>query len=116
MLHMRWALTPDEAANFFPRAFGAEPDPRRPPGSFDPRWRSADAVGLALGICEDRGFDRLSLLADALMNAGFDDEQVLAHCRADGKHVRGCWVVDLVLTRESRPSHAGARDTGRDIG
>ena len=68
--------------------------------AFDPRWRTADAVGLARGIYEDRAFDRLPLLADALMDAGCDAEQLLAHCRSDGPHVRGCWAVDLVLDKE----------------
>jgi hypothetical protein len=70
------------------------------PVAFDPRWRTADAVGLARGIYEDRAFDRLPLLADALMDAGCADEQVLGHCPSDGPHVRGCWVVDLVLGKE----------------
>jgi hypothetical protein len=70
------------------------------PVAFDPRWRTADAVGLARGIYEDRAFDRLPLLADALMDAGCADEQVLSHCRSEGPHVRGCWVVDLVLGKE----------------
>jgi hypothetical protein len=67
------------------------------PVAFDPRWRTADTVGLARGIYDERAFDRLPLLADALMDAGCADEQVLGHCRSEGPHVRGCWVVDLVL-------------------
>jgi hypothetical protein len=70
------------------------------PVTFDPRWRSADTVALARGIYEDRAFDRLLLLADALMDAGCDDEQVIGHCRSEGPHVRGCWVVDSVLGKE----------------
>jgi hypothetical protein len=70
------------------------------PVVFDPKWRTEDALGLSCGIYEDRAFDRLPLLADALMDAGCDDEQVLGHCRSDGPHVRGCWVVDLVLGKE----------------
>jgi hypothetical protein len=70
---------------------------RRP--TMKPDWRSADVVGLALGIDADGAYDRLPLLADALMDAGCDDEHLLPHARADG-HVRGCWLVDLVLGRE----------------
>jgi hypothetical protein len=70
------------------------------PAAVDPRWRTADAVGLARAIYEDRAFDRLPILADALTDAGCDDEQILAHCRSSGPHVRGCWVVDLVLGKE----------------
>src|SRR5206468_2781034 len=55
-------------------------NPFRPAG-FDPAWASADAVGLARGIYEDGAFDRLPLLADALMDAGCDQEDILAHCR-----------------------------------
>jgi hypothetical protein len=67
------------------------------PVAFDPRWRSADVVGLATGIYEDRAFDRLPLLGDALMDAGCAEEAILTHCRSEGPHVRGCWLVDLVL-------------------
>jgi hypothetical protein len=74
-------------------------DPVRPV-AFDPRWRTADAVGLARAIYEDRAFDRLPLLADALMDAGCEEEQVLGHCRGEGPHVRGCWVVDLILGKD----------------
>jgi hypothetical protein len=42
----------------------------------------------------------MPLLGDALLDAGYDDEEVMAHCRADGEHVRGCWVVDLLLGKE----------------
>jgi hypothetical protein len=67
------------------------------PAAFDTRWRTADVLDLARGVYEDRAFDRLPPLADALMDAGCDSEDILAHCRSGGPHVRGCWVVDLVL-------------------
>jgi hypothetical protein len=56
--------------------------------------------GLAEGIYADRAFDRLPILADALEEAGCTDAEVLAHCRGPGPHVRGCWVVDLILGKE----------------
>jgi hypothetical protein len=70
------------------------------PVAFNPRWRTADVLGLARGIYEERAFDRLPLLADALMDAGCDPDDILTHCRSEGPHVRGCWVVDLVLGKE----------------
>jgi hypothetical protein len=70
------------------------------PVAFDPRWRTADTVGLATGIYEDRAFDRLPLLADALMDVGCDNDELLEHCRVEGPHVRGCWLIDRVLGRE----------------
>jgi hypothetical protein len=42
----------------------------------------------------------MPILADALQDAGCDDADVLNHCRGGGVHVRGCWLVDLVLGRE----------------
>ena len=32
--------------------------------------------------------------------SGCDDAEMLVHCRGPGPHVRGCWVVDLVLGKE----------------
>jgi hypothetical protein len=56
-------------------------------------------VKLAKGIYDDRAFDRLSILADALEDAGCADPDILAHCRSAGPHVRGCWVIDLLLNK-----------------
>jgi hypothetical protein len=70
------------------------------PAALDPRWRTPDVVGLAWAIYDGKAFERMPLLADALMDAGCEDEQVIAHCRGSGPHVRGCWVVDLVLNKE----------------
>lgn len=65
--------------------------------TFDPSWRTEATVGLAAGIYDERAFERLPILADALEEAGCEDEAILSHCREPGVHVRGCWVVDLVL-------------------
>jgi hypothetical protein len=41
---------------------------------------------------------RLAVLADALEEAGCASEEILLHCRQqERKHVRGCWVMDLLL-------------------
>jgi hypothetical protein len=69
--------------------------------SFDPRWRTEVAVGLAETIHAGRLFDRLPILADALEEAGCDDAAVLRHARRAAHHARGCWVVEAV--RASRP-------------
>lgn len=70
------------------------------PVSADPRWLTSNVVDLAAAIYKDHAFDRLAILSDALQDAGCDDDQILAHCRSDGPHVRGCWVVDLLLGKE----------------
>jgi len=63
-------------------------------------WRDRTVVRLAQSIYEGRGFDHLPVLADALEEAGCHDAQILGHCRQPGPHVRGCWVVDLILGRK----------------
>ena len=60
-------------------------------------WSDGLAPKLAQTIYEQRAFDRLPILADALTDAGCQDESILTHLRGPGPHVRGCWVVDLVL-------------------
>ena len=91
----RWFLTPPRFRPLLRDVVGPDLPARPAP----PGCRSADAVGVARAIYEDRAFDRLPILADALRDAGCEDEAVLAHCRGKGPHVRGCWVVDLVLDR-----------------
>lgn len=65
--------------------------------TFSPEWRTDTAVALARQMYESRDFGAMPILADALQEAGCDNEDILAHCRGPGPHVRGCWVVDLVL-------------------
>ncbi len=60
-------------------------------------WNDGTVRKLAQLIYDDRDFDRLPLLADALEDAGCTDAAILSHCREPGEHVRGCWVVDLLL-------------------
>jgi len=67
------------------------------PTAFDLSWRTATAVGLARALYDSRDFAAMPVLADALEDAGCDNADVLSHCRGLGPHVRGCWVVDLVL-------------------
>jgi hypothetical protein len=64
------------------------------------RWNDGALAKIAEGIYTERAFDRMPILADALLDAGCDDEDILAHCREPGPHVRGCWVIDLVLGKQ----------------
>jgi hypothetical protein len=70
------------------------------PATVDPSHRTMTVVQLAQGIYDDRAFDRLQILADALEEAGCTDAAILGHLRGPGPHVRGCWVVDLLLGKE----------------
>jgi hypothetical protein len=67
------------------------------PTTLEAAWLTPTVVQLAQGIYDDRAFDRLPILADALQDAGCDSDEVLGHCRGPGPHAKGCWVVDLVL-------------------
>jgi hypothetical protein len=74
--------------------------PARPLPSIDPTWLAWNGntiPKLAQAIYEERRFADLPILADALEEAGCDHADILAHCRSGGAHVRGCWVVDLLL-------------------
>ncbi len=70
------------------------------PSIFSPLWRTDTAMTLAARMYEARDFSAMPILADALQDAGCADENILSHCRGPGPHVRGCWVVDLVLGKE----------------
>jgi hypothetical protein len=60
-------------------------------------WNDGTVPRIAQGIYDERAFDRLPILHDALLDAGCDDDDLIQHCRSEGPHVRGCWVVDLLL-------------------
>lgn len=79
------------------------PRPTTPPSL---EWVSPTALEIAQAIYTSstgpRGeFDSASLavLADALEETGCTDAAILDHCRNPGIHVRGCWVIDLLLEK-----------------
>ena len=68
------------------------------PAPFSSHWRTDTVVAIAREMYASRDFSAVPILADALQDAGCEDAGILDHCRAPGGvHVRGCWVVDLVL-------------------
>jgi hypothetical protein len=67
------------------------------PMVLDESWLTAIVTSITSLIYEERAFDRLPILADALEDAGCTNEDLLTHCRQHGEHVRGCWVLDLLL-------------------
>jgi hypothetical protein len=75
------------------------PRPFRPI-TFDPTWLTPTVKQLAESIYQERAFVRLSILADALEDAGCNQPDVLGHLRDGGEHCRGCWAVDVVTGRE----------------
>jgi hypothetical protein len=70
-------------------------------------WNDGTVRRIAEGAYEERQLPagtldtaRLAILADALLDAGCNDEELIAHCRSAGPHYRGCWAVDLILGKE----------------
>ena len=70
------------------------------PNVIDPSWlawNGGRVVQLSQAIYDDRAFDRMPELADALHEAGCDNDAILSHCRGPGSHVqRRYWVVDVL--------------------
>jgi hypothetical protein len=75
------------------------PAPFRPVPT-DPSWLTPTVTNLAQAIYDDRVYERMPILADALEDAGCTNQDILNHCRQPGEHVRGCWVTDLLTGRE----------------
>jgi hypothetical protein len=76
-------------------------NPFRPP-HIDPAWLTYNddiIVKLAHSIYDERAFDRMPILGDALEDAGCQDAEILDHCRGPGPHARGCWLIDLLTGR-----------------
>jgi hypothetical protein len=68
--------------------------------TIDPRWQSSAVLDLARTIDTEQCYERLPILADALMDAGCDDEMLLEHCRDANYHVKGCWAIELILSND----------------
>lgn len=66
----------------------------------DTAWLTPTVTALTQEMYESRDFARIPVLADALQEAGCEDEDILLHCQGLGPHTRGCWVLDRLLGRE----------------
>ncbi len=89
------------------------------------RWNGRTVPRIAQRMYDSLDFRDMPILHDALLDAGCDVEDMLMHCRGEercwhksmpdmascpdcsagwrplrGPHVRGCWVVDLLLGKE----------------
>ena len=67
---------------------------------------TSDVVGLAQVIHRDRKFDRMPVLADALMDAGYEDEEVIDHLRSDIYHCQTCPVLVAILGKKIVPKNS----------
>jgi hypothetical protein len=78
-------------------------NPFRPAAPLAPEllgWHDGLLVSMARRMYESRDFGEMPVLADMLEDAGCRDARVLGHCRNAGPHARGCWVVDLILSKD----------------
>jgi hypothetical protein len=72
-------------------------NPFRPVPTVEAAWRTPTVERLAVGIYDERRFDELPILGDALEDAGCAEAALLEHLREPGPHDRGCWALDLIL-------------------
>jgi hypothetical protein len=79
----------------------------------DSAWRTPTVLALAKHVDESGDFSIMPILADALQDAGCEDEQLLGHCRGPGPHARGCWAVDLLLRGRFDPRTLDAADVSQ---
>jgi hypothetical protein len=78
-------------------------DPLNPAPATDPGWllwNAGTVARMAQAIYDNATFDDLAILGDALEDAGCRNREILEHCRSGGLHVRGCWVLNLLLQKE----------------
>jgi hypothetical protein len=76
------------------------------PVTFNAAQRTPTVASLAQAAYEERQLpsgeldrDRLAVVSDALEETGAPGELV-EHLRGPGPHVRGCWAVDLILSKD----------------
>ena len=103
---MRWEVSYDAEravqAALLRDIFGRLPFRRLPPLDASLlRWNDGTVRRISEGIYDERAFERMGALADALLDSGCDNEDILQHCRQQkGVHTKGCWVIDLLLGKE----------------
>jgi hypothetical protein len=71
--------------------------------TIEPSWRSwqgGTVVELARRADEERCFDLMPKLGDALEESGCRSEAIIKHCRLDEEHAAGCWVIELLLRKK----------------
>jgi hypothetical protein len=78
-------------------------DPWAAPAVPDPAWLAwggGTVLAVARSAYESGRFQDLPVLADALEDAGCDDERLLGHLRQQGPHARDCWALGVILGLE----------------
>ncbi len=101
---VRWALGTDAGGEFPPIPAGwawarAALSESRAASMYNSAWQTTDVLALAR-LVQAGETDVLPILADALQDAGCNDEHILGHCREPGPHSSECGVPDLILDAE----------------
>jgi hypothetical protein len=86
-------ISSDEVRSILRDIFG---NPFRPV-TLNPSCFTSIVLALAQQMYDSRDFSPMPILADALQDAGYENEEILNHCRQPGEHVRGCFVVNLLI-------------------
>jgi hypothetical protein len=60
-------------------------------------WNGGCVARISRTIYDEKNFEDMPILADALEEGGCTSEAILTHCRRSRGHVRGCWVLDALL-------------------
>jgi hypothetical protein len=94
-----WSVCPD-LAPFFLRDIVGNPFQKVSRDRDWLRWNRGTVPKLARVIYEERAWERMPILGDALEDAGCTEPAILAHCHSPGPHVLGCFVVDMLLTKK----------------
>jgi len=68
--------------------------------SVEKNWLTPSVIQIATECYANQDFSGMPILADALEDAGCEDADILSHCRGRNEHLRGCWVLDLLLDKE----------------
>jgi hypothetical protein len=63
-------------------------------------WHGGLIASMATMMYQERVFDQMPFLGDALEEAGCTNATILNHCRQPANHARGCHVIDLLLCKE----------------
>ena len=68
--------------------------------AFQPSWRTPEVTNLAESIYYNESFELMPDLLEALKNAGCREEVIIQHCQNDTLHVKGCWLIDMILEKK----------------
>jgi hypothetical protein len=67
-----------------------------------------EIIELAGSIYDQRKFEWMASLGKLLVDAGCTEPAIIDHCRNTPMHIRGCWLLDVLLNKNDKLLHRGA--------